>query len=279
MKSFKLFLESDSSIHYHNIFLHFKNLDDNLFEKEIYRKGHMFMGGDYDERKKRENYHKELHDRLAEHYDKDHYDEHQIKEINDYTGLDSVMMNKYLSGVEYHKGEKTPEFREYMKGELQKSVSVLDSAMKVRQTPHRLLTYTGIKRPPSERFKKEKIESDGHWYAHAPAYSSLSTNPKVAHMFAMEKGHEPDDVSEWRPRTTFHILKLTVPQGSHGVFAHDHITSTEGEHEFILPRNSKMKIYHKPTVIVRKNDKDVMAKQYHIWHAKLIHDGTKDVGE
>lgn len=65
-------------------------------------------------------------------------------------------------------------------------------------------------------------------------------------------------------RKLFHILKIHVPKGSHGLYVEPHTVNT-GEHEMILHPGAQLLVAHPPDM---QNNKL-------IWHAKLIHDGIK----
>ncbi len=254
-------------VKFHRIYIDFKRpKKENLNEWEKQKEEKPWPYGFFHQHAKDEKYQQhlaDLHDRLRNHYDETHYSMEQVEAIQHYTGDGSHRINRgeYLEGSHREK-------------EIDRN---LTDAMSVRKTPHKLQVYTGMKRSPEEKFGKVE-EGETHWHAHMPSFSSATTSPAVAIHFSTTKATH--DIKS--KKLIHHILKIHVPEGSNGVFAHDHITSTEGEHEFILPRNSKIKIYHKPTLITRiqkSNFGPDFHKVFHIWHAKLIHDGEKEVGE
>jgi hypothetical protein len=107
--------------------------------------------------------------------------------------------------------------------------------------------YLGYMHPEVRRAKEEFEKSLGH--VHPPSY-----NYSTSFMFKPHK----------------HMLTIHVPAGSHGFYA-DPYSKHDGEHEVILPRNSKILIHPKPRLLRGRGD-SVQAVN---WRGHLVHDGFK----
>jgi hypothetical protein len=89
---------------------------------------------------------------------------------------------------------------------------------------------------------------NGHHVLNNPAYLSASLSRSSALGFGK------------------HLLKIHVPKGSKvGVTQSNHY---KHEKEVILHKNHSLHIHPKPTKVEHESG------TYHIWHAKLVHDGT-----
>jgi heat shock protein HspQ len=126
-------------------------------------------------------------------------------------------------------------------------IPALDAAIHRNKTEHDLTTYSGISWHPHK-----KMDDSGNVFL--PAYTSTSTSKSVAHGFS--KNNKPHD-------TDVHILKIHHPVGSTGLYTHDDPTITQyvGENEFIMPRNSVIKV--NPTPEVYEDDNHTV----HVWTA------------
>lgn len=70
-----------------------------------------------------------------------------------------------------------------------------------------------------------------------------------------------------------HIIQIHVPKGSHGIYSSGY-SNYPDEKEFILPRNSKLAIEKQPRF---HSSGSSYASDHAVWHARLMHDGTKEV--
>lgn len=114
------------------------------------------------------------------------------------------------------------------------NMKTMDEALHVHAAPHDLVTYSGMG------------EDHGHTVAtndrvHHPAYLSSSLNPTLALGFAGHQTHGWDTVS--------HMMKIHVPAGHPGAYV-EHLTRNRNEHEFILPRNTTLRIDHSKRELV-----------------------------
>lgn len=112
----------------------------------------------------------------------------------------------------------------------------LDEAMKVHKTPHPLTLYSGVRGDPRKRANALGIVKH-------PAYLSTSINPKIAKNFANSQIERSYSLKEGHT----HTLKIHVPQGHPGAYV-AHISEMPNEKEFILPRESNLRLLgHKTT--------------------------------
>jgi hypothetical protein len=121
----------------------------------------------------------------------------------------------------------------------------LDEALSFYKTPHNLEVFHGAGFDPSEYAK-------GHpeGLVKFPTYLSTSLDKHMALGFAKERA------------TGYpHILHIHVPEGHPGFHIGRHGNYSD-EREFLLPRNTVMKIHPQPTVF-RDGNTDIM----HVWKA------------
>lgn len=88
------------------------------------------------------------------------------------------------------------------------------------------------------------------------------------------KNHLPDITTNLR-----HMIAIHVPTGAHGLYMPNHGSDAWAfEKEFLLPRDSKIKVSSKPIVSLSKTSLQGFHKNGSvIWPAKLVHDGTKEL--
>lgn len=126
----------------------------------------------------------------------------------------------------------------------------IDAAIHRNKLSHELVSYSGINWHPMSKADHENV-------IHLPAYTSTSLSKKVAHGFA-KSGKKTPDVKD------IHILKIHSPAGSAGMYTHDDpaITHYEGENEYIVPRNTSIRVHPTPEVFTDKDGHNV-----HVWTA------------
>jgi hypothetical protein len=135
----------------------------------------------------------------------------------------------------------------------------LNEALAMHTTPKGgLITYTGIKFNPHD--SDHERDGDGRIIAHQKPYVSSSINPSVAHGFS----HDIDGIS--------HVLKVHIPEGAHGAYIAHH-SDLPSEREFLIHRGAKFLITPSP-----REFHDYAGDRIHQWHARLIHDGVKELG-
>jgi hypothetical protein len=120
--------------------------------------------------------------------------------------------------------------------ELMKNIAALDKAMDKTRAPFGFLTYMGCD------YDVDHME-DGKEYLFK-AFRSTSIDAEQAETFT-GGGGQGYDPSRKRKKT---IMQIRVPEGSPGIYV-EKLTSVTGEKEFILPRNSKIRVKGNPKKI------------------------------
>lgn len=187
-----------------------------------------------------------LHRRLTKHYI---FNPNEEETINRYTNYSSNINNTLL---DYHDKKYNPK-------QLEKVVH-LDKILSSYDTPEDIIGYTGINGKHQSYLKhlSRKCTGDSFLALH-PAYLSTSLNRDMAETFADRTEHDASNFY-------VHLLKIKIPKGSSGVYA-DHISSREGEKEFILPRGLNIHIQKNSELI--KIPTESGTKHLHIWNANL----------
>jgi hypothetical protein len=90
---------------------------------------------------------------------------------------------------------------------------------------------------------------------------------------------EPDHELGFSVAPYHHFMTIHVPQGTRGVYASSH-SSYEDEHEFIMPRNSKVLIHpvpriHAPSTPGGGSTGLIKPRGFVEWRGHLVHDGTE----
>lgn len=197
--------------------------------------------------------------RMIAHYKNAPLESHHITTIEHYTGQGHRDINKALWHQHKHK-------------HTEQHITNLDEVMKMKQTPSDMKVYSGIQHHPMEAYPKK--EDSGALHVHLPAFTSASLSHNVARGFAGKKLKKDEEGT-----LHSHILKIHVPKGSNGFYASHLSEYAMDEKEFVIPRNSQMKIHPTPHTIIRKYPLygKEQTHHFHIWHARLVHDGEKEV--
>jgi hypothetical protein len=127
------------------------------------------------------------------------------------------------------------------------TTSALDTAVNRNSLSHDLHLYSGVKFNPGHEAAKHP---EGH--VHLPAFTSTTLDKSEARWFsrADDAGHE-------------HILHIHAHAGTKGKYV-DHISENDGEKEFILPRNTTLKVHPTPTKYTNNSGNTT-----HVWHATV----------
>lgn len=148
-----------------------------------------------------------VHNELQKNLDLDDSD---TEAINNYTtSSDHSMVNYKL----LNKHKLAPHESEMVSG--------LDRAISKNHAPDDMVVYSGLSK------KHSKLLDKGGVHSH-PSFLSTSINPSSAKSFANK--NEGD------------MVEIHVPKGHSGVYVGSQ-TEHEGEHEFILPRETKLRIH------------------------------------
>lgn len=128
----------------------------------------------------------------------------------------------------------------------------MDNLLSKYKTPIDFHVFTGLHEPPVKAWHKLKVPL----HMVHPGYISTSLHKNIAQNFAYSRLfttlREPtisnDDYSQkGELQMHKHILRIRVPKGQHGYYAH-HNSTVPREHEFILPRGTNLKIHPYPTI-------------------------------
>jgi hypothetical protein len=109
------------------------------------------------------------------------------------------------------------------------SMHHMDEALKVHRTPAPMTVYSGV----NSDHAQDILHSDK---VHHPAYLSTSLSFHTADCFGKDTHFKPREIHR-------HVLQIHVPEGHPGGYV-EHVTMVPQEHEFIMPRDSVLKIDH-----------------------------------
>jgi hypothetical protein len=231
------------------------------------------------EKLQRSHDHNVEHEDMVKHYN--NYNDADKDHIRDYT-LASRELNMHLHriGSEGH-DIMTHQDRdsEYHKN----SVKGMDEVMHRHRTHKPMNVWTGV----SDQHDLHKISAHQGAHGDKPikiihhAYTSSSINKNVATDFARKKIASQSTTGgterHHKVETHAHMLKIHVPKGHPGAYV-DHHSTVKGEHEFILPRGTKLHVHHKPTTITKHEQtynyetgtNEHRTQHTHIWRARIV---------
>lgn len=202
----------------------------------------------------------------------------RLKRIRRYTkdssGLNGYLLERYH---EPHNHDPISEFDE--------EASKLDQIATMHRTPVDMHVYSGTTFSP---LRYHHNPSDPVIRLHLPAFTSTSishesimghAHPDKTMMLRYngEQLHDADNnpvpISNVAHNSLIHnMLKIHVPQGTRAAYVADH-SAYQSERELLLPRNVKLHVHPQPTLhAFGDGARDVPT---HVWHAKLVHDGTE----
>lgn len=188
-----------------------------------------------------------VHSSLVRHYRYNYDDDQHIASFTHGLG-DKYGSSNFNSNL--HRGNPLTNRQAQLKDKL-------TSISRKFQTPKKLTVYRGLPKGG----ESIKTQSNG--------FTSTTLHPEQAHNFTSA---DKDGVH--------HIMKIHVPEGSHGIYAgaaggnagDDHSDSYAAEKEFIIPHGAKFKTADKPVMRTTRSGRKIA-----VWHSKLIHDGTKEL--
>lgn len=220
-----------------------KRLQDFLiYEKElqsdwISENGNPHLGGDkYD-----------VHINLKNGHNYTYDDIHEIKKYTyDSRKLNNHLYDSHISGLE-NNNLIDQGFVDGDGNDVIHNVSKLDEALNRHSLEHDLHVYSGVQFHPGELAGKHP---SGHIYL--PAYTSTTIDKHVATNFAKPINGER------------HIIHFHLKPGQKGGYV-DHISNNSGEHEYIIPRKTMIKIHPEHDEITSN-----IGHKYHIWHASIV---------
>lgn len=197
---------------------------------------------------------KQTHEELSDHYRLK--DNDQINAVRNYTG-GSSKLNKHLfeTGGDHDKinHDKMMDYGYDMRQ--------LDAALDQRKAHKDFHVYSGIPFNPNE-----VKNTDG--LIHLPAYTSTSL--KFAKAAAFSRNFSDHDDPEHTSHN--HILKIHIPEGSkHGGYIDQHSSYKDKEHEFLMKRNSIIRVEPVPETHIASNGIDHV--KVHVWNAHIVESG------
>lgn len=137
------------------------------------------------------------------------------------------------------------------------NVTHIDSALKKHKLAEPLTTYSGTHFDVGKEAAKTPSRE-----IHLPAYTSSSIKPSIARGFAQEQ--KPDEKNQ--KKKVSHIIRFHLPKGHHGLYLGTR-SNFSNEHEFLLPRNTRVKIGEHPEVHPHPYD---MNHEIHVWDAHPV---------
>jgi hypothetical protein len=139
---------------------------------------------------------------------------------------------------------------------LNNKVKAIDKALGSRKLKHDLHVYHG-----TSQFNPGELAAqhpEGH--IKTAAYMSTSIDKRKAAQFSGTRvTHDYPNKGEFKPAGP-HVIHLHLKPKQKGIYMGDHSAFPE-EHEFILPRNTTMKIHPEP---------EVLHNGTHVWHAHVV---------
>jgi hypothetical protein len=197
-----------------------------------------------------------IRDKLKKHHDFSNPDvlsEKERSHVEDYTD-DSSKLNSALVRSARDNSEIPSKYH--------RQIDHLDSALDRNRLPTSLHVYSGM---GGGRVKSVKSAAGGK--LSIPAYTSTSTSKTMATHFAPYTQEEGENGQREFHR---HVLHVELPQGHPGLFIGNDSTAGN-EHEFLLPRDTKLHIHPEPTKVVAHNESSPGVPYVtHVWHAHPV---------
>lgn len=181
-------------------------------------------------------------------YPHDHFSKEHKLAVNRYTEhsrqLNHHLLEQYKAGV-----EPGDTFQKH-------NITHLDDVLNDRPLRHDLHVYSGVEFHPGEEAAKDPERK-----LHLPAYTSTSTNKSVA--FGFTKGHADKDGNMHN-----HVLHIHLKPGQKGNYFGER-AALGNEYEFLLPRNTTLKIHPEPSVLP-EGAHHANPHPTFIWHAHVV---------
>ena len=154
-------------------------------------------------------------------------------------------------------------FKAHVSGNPEKSKLPLDSVLDKHKLTKDMHVYSGVQFDPGYVASQHDER-----HIHLPAYTSTTVDKPTAADFAGKYSESGND-----DYTDHHIIHFHLKKGQKGAYVGEHPDNKDSqqlsrypfEQEYILPRNTKIKVGEKPDVYHSKIEK----KKYHVWHAHV----------
>jgi len=180
----------------------------------------------------------ELHDNLVK---TDKSVGRDVEDVKSYT-RDSAPLNRHL----YNRHVDGEQHDDTVKGI---NVKSFDKTVGRNKLKHDMHVYSGVTWHPGDVAKQHP---DRH--VHLPAYTSTTLSKDVAHAFATGDSENAT-----------HVIHFHLKKGQPGKYV-EHHTENPGEHEFIMPRNTTIKIHPRPD----RYEDAISGNVTHVWHAHVV---------
>jgi hypothetical protein len=208
---------------------HYHQLDDNA---------NKHIGGDVGE----------VQSELETRHDMNHLSDAEKNRVHEYSDS-SWHLNRELYNAHKEGRRHDPE--------RDQSISHIDSALKRHKLPYPLKTFSGTHFDVGAEASKTPSRE-----IHLPAYTSTSIKPSVARGFAQDqKATNPST-----GRRIQHMIRFHLPKGHHGLYLGTRSNFTN-EHEFLLPRNTRIKVGEHPEIHPHPYDRNT---EIHVWDAHPV---------
>jgi hypothetical protein len=191
-------------------------------------------------------YHVDKH--LTSTYPHDHFREEHNSAVKQYTEW-SHKLNHHLINS-YQDGKDPGETFE------KHNIRHLDDVLHERHLKHDLHVYSGVGFHPGEEAAKDPENK-----LHLPAYTSTSVHKTTAFQFTKS---QPDNNGERHN----HLLHIHLKPGQKGNYF-GHRAAFGNEYEFLLPRNTTLKLHPKPSVLP-PGTHHTNGHPTYIWHAHVV---------
>jgi hypothetical protein len=183
-----------------------------------------------------------------------YYEYPHRNDISQYTS-NSNDLNRYLLGR--HKSRETTEHDT----DIVEWAKNLDKATRFKELGHELHTYHGTRFHPGVEAAKHPKNR-----LYLPCFTSTSLSKPKAHGFTHVIGHDETD-----GKAISHIIHFHHKENNKGTYIGKY-SQHEYEKEFLVPRNTSVKINPEPTKTV-----DSSGNHVHIWHATdITHHAIRD---
>lgn len=210
----------------------------------------------------------------------DALDKHLQKHYHQFDGEDKHNIRKYTD-ISSHVNKHLYDHHGLGPGRHEQYIKSFDKTLHKHQTPHDIHVYTGV-HPEHHLAKighKQGANEDNHIKVVHHGYTSATIHHGVAKSFARATNEvSTDNEQHHHEEHHRHVIKIHVPKGHPGAYV-EHHTMNPYEHEFILPRGTKLHVHPNPeTVTKRTRTKSESGKlytsavHYHTWSAKIAHD-------
>ena len=200
----------------------------------------------------------EAHDVQAEleaRHDMSKLQHHEKEALGKYSSS-SFYLNRDLHDARAEGRGPSPEHQE--------QTEHLDSALKKQTLPYPLTVHHGAYADIGKEAAKTSSRE-----VHIPSYTSTSIKPSIANRFS--NLHVDPETN----KSVTHVLRIHLPKGHHGMYLGTRSQFTN-EHEFLMPRNTRLKIGEHPEIHPHRHDKDT---QVHIWDAHPVDHHEDDHGQ